>query len=72
MNLYELLFLCLTGLLVWFWFDSLKARELGVRAARDAGEVVQVVPVRAGCLDMSSRGDVASVEALLRDRPVWL
>ena len=36
MNLYELLFLCLTGLVVWFWFDSLKARELGVRAARDA------------------------------------
>ena len=36
MSVYELLFLCLTAIVVWFWFDSLKARELGIRAARHA------------------------------------
>lgn len=36
MNVYELVFLCLTAIVVWFWFDSLKAREVGVRVARDA------------------------------------
>lgn len=36
MNLTELLLLVLTALGVWFWFDSLKAREIGVQAARDA------------------------------------
>lgn len=32
----ELLALLALGLLVWFWFDSLKAREAGVAAARIA------------------------------------
>ena len=36
MNLYELLFLVLTAIGVWFWLDSLKTREIGVRAARNA------------------------------------
>lgn len=36
MNLSELLFLALTAAVVWFWLDSLKAREIGVNAARDA------------------------------------
>jgi hypothetical protein len=36
MNLSELLFLVLTALGVWFWLDSLKARETGVNAARQA------------------------------------
>ena len=43
MNLYELLLLVLTALGVWFWLDSLKTREIGVLAARDAcqGEGLQ-------------------------------
>ncbi|MBL8430583.1 MAG: DUF3301 domain-containing protein [Dechloromonas sp.] len=36
MNLSELLFLALTALGVWFWLDSLKTREIGVNAARNA------------------------------------
>ncbi|TAH41290.1 MAG: DUF3301 domain-containing protein [Betaproteobacteria bacterium] len=36
MSLPELLALLALGLLVWFWFDSLKAREAGVAAARAA------------------------------------
>lgn len=36
MNLYELLPLVLTALVVWFWLDSLKAREIGILAARKA------------------------------------
>ena len=35
-NLSEILFLALIGLAVWFWLDSLKTREIGVRAARQA------------------------------------
>ena len=35
-SLPELLVLLALGLLVWFWFDSLKAREAGVAAARAA------------------------------------
>lgn len=43
MNLSELLFLVLTAAAVWFWLDSLKTREIGVRAARHAcdGEGLQ-------------------------------
>lgn len=36
MSLPELLSLTLLCLLAWFWFDSLKAREAGVLAARTA------------------------------------
>ena len=36
MNLTELLFLVLTAVGVWFWLDSLKTREIGVHAARNA------------------------------------
>ena len=36
MNLYELLLLVLTVGIAWFWFDSLKAREIGILAARNA------------------------------------
>ena len=36
MTLAELLVVLLLGALVWFWFDSLKAREAGVDAARRA------------------------------------
>jgi len=36
MNLSEMLFLLLTAAAVWFWLDSLKAREIGVNAARQA------------------------------------
>ena len=36
MTLVELLAVVLLGALVWFWFDSLKAREAGVDAARRA------------------------------------
>ena len=36
MTLAELLVVLLLGALVWFWFDSLKAREAGVEAARRA------------------------------------
>jgi hypothetical protein len=32
-ELFALLVLCLSG---WFWLDSIKVRELGVKAARDA------------------------------------
>ncbi|MBS1145106.1 MAG: hypothetical protein H6R14_2512 [Proteobacteria bacterium] len=31
-----MLFLLLTAAAVWFWLDSLKAREIGVNAARQA------------------------------------
>ena len=43
MNLTELLFLLLTACGFWFWLDSLKAREIGVLAARNAchGEGLQ-------------------------------
>lgn len=36
MNLYELLLLVVTAIAVWFWLDSLKAREIGISAARHA------------------------------------
>ncbi|ATE62507.1 DUF3301 domain-containing protein [Thauera sinica] len=36
MSFPELLALLALGLLVWFWFDSLQAREAGVAAARVA------------------------------------
>lgn len=36
MNWYELLLLCALSAAVWFWLDSLKAREIGVLAARNA------------------------------------
>lgn len=36
MNWYELFLLCALSGAVWFWLDSLKAREIGIRAARDA------------------------------------
>jgi len=36
MNLYELLLLVLAVGIAWFWFDSLKAREIGILAARNA------------------------------------
>lgn len=36
MDLLELLFLLLLGGLVWFWLDGLKAREIGIEAARVA------------------------------------
>ncbi len=36
MSFAELLALLLLGAVVWFWFDSLKAREAGIDAARRA------------------------------------
>lgn len=36
MDFSELLLLALLGLGAWFWLDSLKAREIGVAAARAA------------------------------------
>lgn len=36
MDLLELLFLLALGGLVWFWLDGLKAREIGIEAARAA------------------------------------
>ncbi|MFN3985677.1 MAG: DUF3301 domain-containing protein [Rhodocyclaceae bacterium] len=36
MNTYELLALLLLCGAVWFWLDSIKVRELGVRAARES------------------------------------
>ena len=36
MNLTEILFLFLIAFAVWFWLDSLKAREIGLLAARNA------------------------------------
>lgn len=43
MNLTEILLLLLIAFGVWFWLDSLKAREIGVLAARNAcqGEGLQ-------------------------------
>lgn len=38
MNSVELLLLVVAGLAIWFWSDSLKAREAGMRAARRACE----------------------------------
>lgn len=36
MNWYELLLLCALAGAIWFWLDSLKAREIGILAARNA------------------------------------
>ena len=36
MTFLELIILLLLGAMVWFWFDSLKARESGLAAARRA------------------------------------
>ncbi|MDD2741536.1 MAG: DUF3301 domain-containing protein [Rhodocyclaceae bacterium] len=36
MPIYETIFLLLLGAAVWFWLDTLKAREAGVAAARQA------------------------------------
>lgn len=36
MNLYELLLLVAMSAAVWLWLDSLKAREIGINAARQA------------------------------------
>ena len=45
MTLTELFVLLLIGVIVWFWFDSLKAREAGIAAARLAcrREAVQLL-----------------------------
>ena len=45
MNWYELLFLGLAAATAWFWLDSLKTREIGIRAARQAcrGEGLQLL-----------------------------
>lgn len=36
MPIYESIFILVAGALIWFWLDSLKAREIGVRAAQAA------------------------------------
>ncbi len=36
MPLYETIFLLFAGTLIWFWLDTLKAREIGVAAAQRA------------------------------------
>ena len=36
MPIYETIFLLLAGALVWFWLDTLKAREIGIQAAQRA------------------------------------
>lgn len=36
MNNAELIALILLGVLAWFWLDSIKVRELGVKAARQS------------------------------------
>lgn len=36
MNWVELLLLCALGAALWFWLDSLRAREIGIAAARHA------------------------------------
>jgi hypothetical protein len=36
MPIYETIFLLLIGAGVWFWLDTLKAREIGIRAAQAA------------------------------------
>ena len=36
MNWYELMLLCVLIGAVWFWLDSMKAREIGIQAARNA------------------------------------
>jgi hypothetical protein len=36
MPIYETIFLLLAGALVWFWLDTLKAREIGISAAQQA------------------------------------
>ena len=36
MNWYELMLLCVLIGTVWFWLDSMKAREIGIQAARNA------------------------------------
>ena len=36
MPLFESLSIALVGALAWFWLDSLKAREAGIREAREA------------------------------------
>ncbi len=38
MPIYESIFLLLAGGGLWFWLDSLKAREIGVAAAKEACE----------------------------------
>ena len=43
-----------------------------VRLLREEGERITVVPVAAQVLDMSARGDIASVQAALADVPVAL
>ncbi len=36
MPIYESIFIFLVAVLIWFWLDSLKAREIGVSAAQGA------------------------------------
>lgn len=36
MNWFELVLLCALGAALWFWLDSLRAREIGIAAARQA------------------------------------
>jgi hypothetical protein len=36
MPIYETIFLLLAGFGVWLWLDTLKAREVGIRAAQQA------------------------------------
>lgn len=45
MPIYESIFILVVAALIWFWLDSLKAREIGTRAAQAAcaGEGLQLL-----------------------------
>lgn len=45
MPIYESIFILVVAALIWFWLDSLKAREIGARAAQAAcaGEGLQLL-----------------------------
>ena len=70
MELLEMLILLLLGATVWLWLDSLKAREIGVKAAQAAcaGEGLEF---RDDTVAIHSRKPVRDADGRLRLRRVY-
>jgi hypothetical protein len=71
MPLQETFFLLIAGLGVWLWLDSLKARELGIRAAQQAcaEEGLQFLDETVACSSMRPARDD---EGRLRLRRIYV
>ena len=65
MSFVELLALLALGAVVWFWFDSLKAREIGIEAARRAQVEDDLKKLAARVARLSITSNAAEAEVLI-------